>query len=123
MKTLESKLIVSGILFLLMIITGVILSRSGKPYGTGLVTLHKLFSIAALVVVILAFVQQMKAAPNPLWTLMAILGGVLFVAAIASGALLTGEKTMPDWISLVHKLSTPAIILVIGFTFYKFLTT
>ena len=123
MKTLESKLIVSGILFLLMIITGVILSRSGKPYGTGLVTLHKLFSIAALVVVILAFVQQMKAAPNPLWTLMAILGGVLFVAAIASGALLTGEKTMPDWISLIHKLSTPAIILVIGFAFYKFLTT
>ena len=123
MKTLESKLIVSGILFLLMIITGIVLSRNGKPYGTGLVTLHKLFSIAALVVVILAFAQQMKAAPNPLWTLMAVIAGVLFIAAIASGALLTGEKAMPDWISLVHKLSTPAIILVIGFTFYKFLTT
>ncbi len=123
MKTLESKLIVSGILILLMIITGILLTRSGKPYGTGLVTLHKLFSIAALVVVILAFVQQMKAAPNPLWTYLAILAGVLFIAAIASGAFLTAEKTMPGWVSLVHKLSTPAIILVIGFTFYKFLNS
>ncbi len=122
MKTLESKLIVSGILIILMIITGILLSRSGKPYGTGLLTLHKLFSIAALVLVILAFVQQMKAAPNPLWSLLAIIAGVLFIAAIASGAFLTAEKTMPDWVSLVHKLSTPAIILVIGFTFYKFLT-
>ena len=49
--SLQAKYISIGVLFLLHFVLGYVLSRSGGPYNTVLLTIHKLASLAALVLI------------------------------------------------------------------------
>ncbi len=108
MDTITSKLIVAGILFLLTLISGMIVSRSGRPLSIGLVTLHKLIAVSTVVLIGIALNQLYKTADGKVIIEMGItlIAGICFLALIATGALLTREEMqLPEVVLKIHQVA------------------
>ena len=124
METISTKLIAAGILFLLTLISGFILSRSGRPLNVGLTTIHKLIAVGTIILIGMAVYQLYKTTEGKVFIEMSILfiSGIFFLALIATGALLTREEMqLPEVVLKVHQLaplvalaaSTLTIILLV----------
>jgi hypothetical protein len=114
MDTITTKLIAAGILFLFTLISGVIVSRSGRPLSVGLVTIHKLIAVGTVVLIGMAVNQLYKTVDGKVIIEMSVtvISGVLFLALIATGALLTREEMqLPDVVLKLHQV-TPLLALV-----------
>lgn len=114
MNALITKLIVAGALFLVTLISGVIVSRSGKPLSIGLVTIHKLIAVGTVVLIGVAVNQLYKTADGKVFLEISLMvvSGILFLALIATGALLTREEMqLPELVLNIHKVA-PLLALV-----------
>ena len=114
MDAITTKLIAAGILFLLTLISGMIVSHSGRPLSVGLVTIHKLIAVGTVVLIGLAANQLYKSLDGKLFVELFILaiGGISFLALIATGALLTREEMqLPEIVFKVHQVA-PLLALV-----------
>lgn len=125
METITTKLIAAGILFLFTLVSGMIVSRSGRPLSVGLVTIHKLIAVATVVLVGMAFHQLLQTIDGKAYIEISLmlLGAVLFLALIATGALLTREEMqLPGVVLKVHQVapllalaaSTLSMYLLVG---------
>jgi hypothetical protein len=114
MEAITTKLIVAGILFLLTLISGVIVSHSGRSLSVGLVTLHKLIAVGGIILVGMAVNQLYKTIDGKLlveWGAI-VISGILFLALIATGALLTREEMqLPEFVLKIHQVA-PLLALV-----------
>jgi hypothetical protein len=109
---MTSKFIIIGIAFLLMVITGVVLSRLGHPLNKTLFAFHKIFTllfIGLLVWLALPVLQVEPAGSNLLKA--AIISGCLIVLAFISGALLSFEKVMPPFVTNIHRVLSLLVVL------------
>ncbi|HZD55128.1 MAG TPA: hypothetical protein VE136_00270 [Anaerolineales bacterium] len=114
METITTKLIGAGILFLLTLISGVIVSRSGRPLSVGLVTIHKLIAVGTIVLTGMAVDQLYKTVERQAFIGMSVMviSGILFLALIATGALLTREEMqLPKTVMKLHQ-GVPLLALV-----------
>jgi len=114
MNALTTKLIVAGALFLVTLISGVMVSRSGKPLSIGLVTIHKLIAVGTVVLIGVAVNQLYKTADGKVFLEISLMvvSGILFLALIATGALLTREEMqLPELVLNIHKVA-PLLVLV-----------
>ncbi len=108
MEAISTKLIAAGILFLLTLISGVIVSHSGRPLGVGLVTVHKLIAVGTMVLIGMAVNQLYKTVDGKALIEMSIMviGAILFLALIATGALLTREEMqLPEVVLKIHQVA------------------
>lgn len=108
METITTKLIAAGILFLFTLVSGMIVSRSGRPLSVGLVTIHKLIAVATVVLVGMAFHQLLQTMQGKAYIEVSLMlvGAVLFLALIATGALLTREEMqLPGVVLKVHQVA------------------
>lgn len=107
MDTITSKLIAAGILALLTLVSGTIVSRAGKPQNIWLVSIHKLIAVGTVVLIVMAVNQLYKSADGRLFVILSImvLSAVLFLALIATGAFLTREEMeLPAFVLRVHQI-------------------
>jgi hypothetical protein len=107
METITTKLIAAGILFLLTLISGAIVSHSARPLSVGLVTIHKLIAVGTMVLIGMAVNQLYKTVDGKVFIGMSvmIISGALFLALIATGALLTREEMqLPELVLKVHQV-------------------
>ena len=114
MEAISTKLIAAGILFLLTLISGVIVSHSGRPLSVGLVTVHKLIAVVGIVLIGMAGNQLYKTADGKLLIELSLIliSGILFLALIATGALLTREEMqLPELVLKIHQ-AAPLLALV-----------
>ena len=114
MNPLTTKLIFAGDLFLFTLISGVIVSHSGRPLNIWLVSVHKLIAIGTLVLVGVVINQLYKTAEGKVIVEISliIISGILSLALIATGALLTREEMqLPEIVLTIHKM-TPLLALV-----------
>jgi len=114
MEAISTKLISAGILFLLTIISGMIVSHSGRPLSVGLVTVHKLIAVGGIILAGMAVNQLYKTVDGKLFIELSliVLSGVLFLALIATGALLTREEMqLPEFVLKIHQVA-PLLALV-----------
>ena len=122
MDTVTGKLIVAGVLFLFTLISGVIVSRSGRPLSIGLVTVHKLIAVGTVVLIGMTVNQLYKAVDGKAFIEMSliVLSAILFLALIATGALLTREEMqLPDVVLNIHKVAP--LLAVVSSTIAVFL--
>lgn len=114
METIPGKLAIAGMLFLFTLISGVIVSRSGRPFSVGLVTVHKLIAVGGVVLIGLAVRQLYHSVDGKLlveW-LAILITAILFLAMIATGALLTREEMqLPEIVLKIHQVG-PLLALV-----------
>ena len=86
MNTTQLRIIGIGILFLLIFLTGYWLSRSGKPYDTIRMTIHKLTALADIVLLVITVYWIHKTTPiQPAVLAAVIICMVCFIATIITG--------------------------------------
>jgi hypothetical protein len=108
---------------IVVLATGMWLTRAGWPYGTVLMTVHKLVALAAVVFIAVMLWQANRVAPLPVLQLtIAGLAAVAVVAAFASGAVVSASETAPAWVLWAHRtvpflaaaLSAASVWMVLG---------
>lgn len=102
-----------AVAFVLEFVTGFWLARLGKPYGTALLTVHKLTAVGMLVVLIVTASRANQVAPlgAGVW-LAVVLAIVAFVALIGSGGALSAMASPPAAVALLHKVAPYVTVLL-----------
>lgn len=114
METVLTKSIISGVLILLLIISGIWLRKSGEPYKTGIFTIHKLAIVAVAVFMVLIYIQHFKLLYFEGFGLfLFILSDLVFVIAFTTGALLSFEKIASYRLKIVHRFLSWLTLLFI----------
>ena len=117
------RFIVAGTFFLLIFLSGIWLSRAGRPLNVGISTVHKLISLAAGIFLLVTIRQRNQVIPlNATEWIAILITGLCFLGTVASGGFLSSDKPMPVAVLRVHQtvpvltlLSTAAILyLVLG---------
>ena len=99
--------------FLIVFITGFLLSRSGSPYGSALLNVHKLVAVGLLVFVVWSTFATNKAAPlGGLEWVVVSLAILVFIAIIASGGVVSAMESPPAAVGLLHKVAPYASLLL-----------
>ena len=106
MSTYQIRVVGTGLLYLLVFLSGIRLSRAGKPYSTGLLTVHKLISLLTVVLIALTIRYLRRGVGLSAVEIVAIVvTGLLFLLSIASGGLVSTDKPQHTIISIAHKVS------------------
>jgi hypothetical protein len=105
MKSIDTRLVIAGILFLLTVVSGMWLTRSGRPLNTLIFTAHKLIAVAVVVLMIVVFIDTGKgAAMSPAIIVSLVFTALFFIGLFATGAVLSIEKTPVEIIRKIHAL-------------------
>ena len=119
MGTTQFRVLVAGLCFILVFISGFWLSRSGKPYSAILLNAHKLIGLAVLVYLAVAVYQVNRATPlGAMEWVAGVVAGLLFLSTIVSGGLVSIDKAMPAAISIMHKVLPYLTVLSSAVTLY-----
>ena len=93
---LAAKFVIPGVLFILTLVFGFWLSRSGKPYNGLIFNIHKLIALAAVIVAAIRAFNALKIVEaQPILIVLLILLGLCAVALFVTGALDEREQTGP----------------------------
>jgi hypothetical protein len=105
MNALQLRFISAAFCFLLILPSGFLLSRSGRPYGLVLFNVHKLIAVGMLVFLAINVYRLNQATPLGITQLTAcLIAAVCFVATIITGGLVSTAQPMPAAVSLAHRL-------------------
>ena len=102
----QSTVLVAGIFFGLILLSGIWLKRSGKPYSVIVLTIHKLISLAAVGFLARAVVQMNRTAPLGATGLaLAVATGVMFLTTIVTGGLVSIDRPVPAAVKTLHRVT------------------
>jgi hypothetical protein len=111
-----------GLFFLLMILSGLWLSRKGRPLHVGISTAHKLISLAAGVYLLVTVFQRNRLVPlGPTEWIAVAVTGLSFLAMVASGGVLSLDRPAPVAILRIHQVVPVLTALSIAATLYLLL--
>ena len=131
MDIINSKMIYTGLFFLFIFLSGFWVSRSGKPYHSGIFNIHKFIGLGMGIFLIRTVYLTNQTTPiiANQWTAIVvtvllfvftvIAGGLLSV--LAEGGLQNMGQSLKTAISLVHKFSPYVIIVATAVTLYLLL--
>ena len=106
------RAIIAGVLFLLVFLSGIWLSRSGRPLNVGISTVHKLISLAAGIFLLVTIYQRSRLIPlNTIEWAAIVITGLCFLGTVASGGFLSSEEPMPVAVHRVHQI-VPVLTLL-----------
>jgi hypothetical protein len=96
----------AGALFLVILLSGYGLTRSGKPYSTIVFNVHKLIAVATVVVLGITVYRMNRAGTLTAAGLVsAIVSGIFFLGTMVTGGALSVEAaTQATMSAFVHKL-------------------
>jgi branched-subunit amino acid transport protein AzlD len=108
--------------FLLVFVAGYWLARAGRPYGTVLLTVHKLIAVGILVFLGVSAFGANKVSPlgAGVWLIVA-LAALAFVATIAAGGVLSAVTSPPAAVAVLHKVAPYVTLLLTAAAFYLLL--
>jgi hypothetical protein len=121
MSTTQLRIAGAGLLFLFIFLFGFWLSRSGKPYNQIIFTIHKLIALGAVVFLAVNIYKISQVAPlGGLQIAVIAITALCFVATFVTGALLSIDKVMPEFVLRLHQvtpyltvLSTAALLFLL----------
>lgn len=110
--TFDTKIILTGIVFLITGVTGIILSRLGKPYNTVMFNIHKLIALAVLVYTIILSVKLFKGTEEDKYMIILLpIIILLSVGAFVSGGILSVKDDPAKIVATIHKILSIVISL------------
>ncbi|NWG18476.1 MAG: hypothetical protein HXY41_17780 [Chloroflexi bacterium] len=122
MTLVQSRTVISGLLFVVIILSGLWLSNSGRPINVIVLTVHKLIAVGMLVLFALTLHQMNQA--GGLNTAEFIGGGItvlFFIGTIITGGLLSTENSMPRVVLMLHQIGPILTVLSTAATLYLLL--
>jgi hypothetical protein len=100
---------------LVVIGTGGALTRSGWPFGTTLLNIHKLVALAAVAFTgVLVYRTNRAGAITPNQWIALAAGALLCVAAFASGGVVSAFESAPTWVVWVHRVGSWLAVAATG---------
>jgi hypothetical protein len=122
MSTAQVRVAGTGLLLVLIFLSGLWVSGSGKPYSTLPFTIHKLVGLAAGVLLVVIVVQTHKAAPLDLPAIAAIVVTILlFAGTVVAGALMSINEQAPAIVLRLHQVLPFLTLLSTAGTLYLLL--
>ena len=113
------RAITAGVFFLFIFLSGIWLSRSGRPLNVAISTVHKLISLAGGIFLLMTIRQRHQAVPlNTAEWISIVVTGLCFLAVVASGGFLSSEKPMPVAVLRVHQIVPVLTALSSGVMLY-----
>lgn len=117
-NTTLTNAIINAALVLLILITGIILHKTGKPYNNLLSTVHKLATVVLVVLICVILIQYGKAYElNPVIISFLSIACLSLAALLLSGGFLSLDKR-PDVMLIIHRISVPLFIVGLSGIFY-----
>jgi hypothetical protein len=108
-----------GVSFLLILLSGFWLGRSGKSYSATILAVHKLLSLAAVILLgISVHRTNQTGALGGIQVLAVVLSGAFFLGTIATGGALSTGKAMPAIILRLHRITPYLTVLATVATLY-----
>lgn len=107
------KITLISLIFLLIVVSGIWLTRTGKPYNPVLFNVHKFVSLTGVVVtavLLYGYFNSMEV--SPLIVALTIAAGLLFVVLLVSGGLLNLDIKLYKLLRIVHRI-TPALSIIL----------
>lgn len=106
METMTTKLIYAAVLGVLTLISGVLLSKAGRPLNPALFNIHKIIAVVTIVLIIMSVVKLYKVEETKAMIDlgMIILTGMFFLALVATGGMLCFEREWPSVILKIHQV-------------------
>jgi hypothetical protein len=99
------RAVTAGSFFLFIFLSGIWLSRAGRPLNAAISTIHKLISLAGGIFLLVTIRQRHQMIPLNATEWIAILvTGLCFLGTVASGGFLSSEKSMPVAVLRVHQV-------------------
>ncbi len=109
----------AGSFFLFIFLSGIWLSRSGRPLNVTISTVHKLISLAGGIFLLMTIRQRHQAVPlNTAEWISIVVTGLCFLAVVASGGFLSSEKPMAVAVLRVHQVVPVLAALSSGVMLY-----
>jgi heme A synthase len=122
MSTTQVRVAGVGLSFVLIFLSGIWLSHLGKPYNTGVFTVHKLVGLAVGILLGVMVYQTHKAAPSDPVQIAAIVITVLFfIGTVAAGGLLSIDLEVPAFVQRLHQFLPALTVLSTAGTLYLLL--
>jgi hypothetical protein len=115
-----SRFSIPGIVFVLTLVSGVWLSRSGKPLNTGIFTVHKLIALGAVVATAIQTYHALKGGEiQAILSALIVLIGLSVVALFVTGALMSANKPAYNILLFIHKVSAVLALVAGAVTIYR----
>jgi hypothetical protein len=116
------RLIISGVLFVLSIASGIWLSNMGRPLNTVIFTVHKLIALAfAVFTGILVFNLLKTVQTEFIIVILVIFSGLFILSLFVSGGFLSIEKPVNKIILNIHRIMPVLSAVIVAVTFYLLL--
>jgi hypothetical protein len=117
-----SKFLAPAILLLLTLAFGVWLSLSGKPYNAILFNIHKLATLAAVVVLVIQLYRLLKGTPIQVPPIvLIILAGLCVLLLFFSGAMMSTGKLDYSMILSIHRKAIILLVIEVAGSIYLFI--
>jgi hypothetical protein len=116
---ITARAIVAGLFFVFVFLSGIWLSRTGRPLNVGISTIHKLIGLAAGIFLLVTLYQRNRLVPlNATEWIAIVITGLCFLGTVASGGFLSSDKPVPVAVLRVHQLVPVLTALSSGVTLY-----
>jgi hypothetical protein len=113
------RAIVAGLFFLFIFLSGIWLSKRGRPLNVGISTVHKLIGLAAGVFLLVTVYQRSRVVPlSGIEWIAIVVTGLCFLVTVASGGFLSSDKPVPVALLQVHQIVPVLALLATGATLY-----
>jgi len=119
----ESRFAGAGLFFLLIFLSGIWLSRSGRPLSGVLLTIHKLISLAAAVFLVVTVYQMNQVATlSGMELIVLVVTGLLFLGTGIIGGVLSTDKPLTGAMLRLHQIGPILTVLSTAVTLYFLLS-
>jgi hypothetical protein len=119
---MTKQFIIAGLFFAFILLSGVWLSRTGRPLNVLILTIHKLISLAGVVYLgISVYRIHQTAGFSPLEISAVVVTLLLFIGLFASGGILSAAKTVPALVLKIHQVMPYLVILSTSASLYLLL--
>lgn len=113
------RVVVAALFFLFVFLSGIWLSRTGRPLNVVISTIHKLISLAAGIFLLVTVYQRNRVVPlSGIEWVAIVVTGLCFFAVVASGGLLSSEEPRPTVVLRVHQIVPVLTVLATGVTLF-----
>jgi hypothetical protein len=120
MNTMFSKWMGAGGLFLLVFLSGFLLTRAGRPYSQGVITIHKLLALGAVILLGTLVASENRSAPLQAGQWLAVACAALCLAALfVTGGLVSAMKSPPELVTTLHRALPYLAVVAVGVGFYR----
>ncbi len=106
------EIVITGLLWLLTLISGVWLTNSGRPLNASIFAAHKIIVLLTIIATVWTIYQLTKGVEmRTIESSTIVITGILLLVAFISGALLSFDKLVNDALLNTHRV-TPFLTLV-----------